>query len=126
MIGKRKHMDDITLDPQVSRDGGRLTYRSLIRFRQHPDSGPLVRRLRDSNNRMTIWDDGEGEFSELRPIVERGTCWPDSTEDYLILEIAVSGPVSEAPTVKARHDLMVPAHIRGLEQSRGFAEIVRR
>lgn len=118
-------MNEITLNPEVILlDGERIQYRSQVRFRLHPDSSNLAGRLRQQNAKQVIWDDSDSEYVHLRPIVEKGECWPEREGDMAILQLTYSGPRSEAQTVKMRHDLMVPAHVRGLLHTHGYAEIV--
>ena len=119
-------MGDAILEPEVTVRENLITYRSRIRFKLMKATAPLETRLRELGGRQVIWDDADSEFAHLRPIVESAVCWPAADIGFAILELTFRGSTSEAMTVRMRHDLTVPAHIRVLQLSHGFAETIPR
>lgn len=116
-------MSDFYLQPEVTRDGERVTYRSRIEFRTAPSSRLLLDQLRGRGAGQVIQDD-EARHANLHLILERHVCYASQIEDCAILELSYFGSRTEEYIVKTRHDLMVPAHLRSLAAIAVFSRLL--
>lgn len=119
-------MESVPHQPEITAlyDPLRVAFRSQVRFKMALASAALVARLREISGVQIIWSYDRGEYSNVHEFQDKGVCWPSRENGMLVLEITDVGPASAFDGLKMRHEGSVVAHVKGLNESHGFAEIV--
>lgn len=114
-----------SLDPQITLANDRITYRSAIRFRLHPESADLAQRLRRSRDKQVYLDTESVPLAHLRKFHERTAVWPlPGTDEWAVFEMSFSGPKKYAPQLRDIHDMHVAAMLGSLNENHGPAAIL--